>query len=383
MTAPAAPAKAGLEGVVATSSGICYLDGARGVLAYAGYDIHDLAEHATFEEVCHLLWHKRLPTRAELGDLQSQLAGARALDEPLQRLVRLLPPGDAMDALRTLTSALAHYDPDAGDGSPQARLRTAVRLTAQLGSVVAAWGRVAAGKRPVDPDPTLGHAANFLLMLTGERPSAVAARAFDIALILHADHELNASTFAARVTAATLSDIHSAVVAGIGALKGPLHGGANAAVMKMLAEIGEDADDQRVDRVVRDMLARKVKVPGFGHRVYRTEDPRATHLRRMSRELGERAGRTRWYEMSRRIEAAMKEERQINANVDFYSASTYSLLGIPVELFTPVFAVSRVSGWTAHVLEQYANNRLIRPRAEYDGPPYPQTFVPLAGRLPS
>ena len=380
MTAPAAAAKAGLEGVVATSSAICFLDGARGVLAYAGHDIHDLAEHATFEEVCHLLWHKRLPTRAELGDLQSQLASARALDEPLLRLVRLLPPGDAMDALRTLTSALAHYDPDAGDSSPQARLRTAVRLTAQLGSVVAAWGRVAAGRRPVDPDPTLGYAANFLLMLTGERPSAAAARAFDIALILHADHELNASTFAARVTAATLSDIHSAVVAGIGALKGPLHGGANAAVMKMLAEIGEDADDQRVDRAVRDMLARKVKVPGFGHRVYRTEDPRATHLRRMSRELGERAGRTRWYEMSRRIEAVMKEERQIDANVDFYSASTYTLLGIPIELFTPVFAVSRVSGWTAHVLEQYANNRLIRPRAEYDGPPYPQTFVPLAGR---
>ena len=182
------------------------------------------------------------------------------------------------------------------------------------------------------------------------------------------------------MTAATLSDVHSAVVAGIGALKGPLHGGANAAVMNMLQEIGEDADDQRVERVIRDKLARKVKVPGFGHRVYRTEDPRATHLRRMSRELGERAGRTRWYEMSRRIEAVMREERQINANVDFYSASTYSLLGIPVELFTPVFAVSRVSGWTAHVLEQYANNRLIRPRAEYDGPPYPQTFVPLAGR---
>ena len=377
---PAARATAGLEGVVATSSGICYLDGARGVLAYAGYDIHDLAEHATFEQVCYLLWHKRLPTRTELGDLQSQLAAARALDESLLRLVRLLPPGDAMDALRTLTSALAHYDPEAGDRSPQARYRTAVRLTARLGSLVAAWGRVAAGRRPVDPDPTLDHAANFLLMLTGERPSATAARAFDIALILHADHELNASTFAARVTAATLSDMYSAVVAGVGALKGPLHGGANAAVMRMLLDIGEDADDQRVEGVVRDMLARKVKVPGFGHRVYRTEDPRATHLRRMSRELGQRAGRTHWYDMSRRIEAVMQAERQIDANVDFYSASTYHLLGIPVELFTPVFAVSRVSGWTAHVLEQYANNRLIRPRAEYDGPPYPQTFLPLADR---
>ena len=380
MTAPAAPAKAGLEGVVATTSAICHLDGAHGVLAYCGHDIHDLAEHATFEEVCHLLWHRRLPTRAELGDLQSQLASARPLSEPLRRLIRSLPPGNTMDALRTLTSALAHFDPQAGDSSPAARYRQTVRLTAQLGSVVAACGRVAVGRSPIEPDPALGHAANFLLMLGGERPSAVATRAFDVALILHADHELNASTFAARVTAATLSDVHSAVVAGIGALKGPLHGGANAAVMKLLTEIGEDADDERVERVIRDMLARKVKVPGFGHRVYRTEDPRATHLRRMSRELGERAGRTRLYEMSRRIEAVMKEATQIDANVDFYSASTYALLGIPVDLFTPIFAVSRVAGWTAHVLEQYANNRLIRPRAEYVGPQHPQPFTPLDER---
>ena len=380
MTAPAAAAKAGLEGVVATSSAICHLDGARGVLAYCGHDIHDLAEHATFEEVCYLLWHRRLPTRAELGDLQSQLASARPLSEPLRRMIRSLPPGNTMDALRTLTSALAHFDPQAGDSSPAARYRQAVRLTAQLGSVVAACGRVAAGRSPVEPDPALGHAANFLLMLGGERPGAAAARAFDVALILHADHELNASTFAARVTAATLSDVYSAVVAGIGALKGPLHGGANAAVMKLLTEIGEDADDERVERVIRDMLARKVKVPGFGHRVYRTEDPRATHLRRMSRELGERTGRTRLHEMSRRIEVVMKEATQIDANVDFYSASTYALLGIPVDLFTPIFAVSRVAGWTAHVLEQYANNRLIRPRAEYVGPEHPQPFTPLDAR---
>lgn len=381
MTAPAAPVPAaGLQDVVAISSAICHLDGDRGVLAYCGHDIHDLAEHATFEEVCHLLWRRRLPNRAELGDLQSQLAAARPLPEPVLRLIRSLPPGDAMDALRTLTSALAHFDPEAGDASPAARYRQAVRLTAQLGSVVAAWGRLAAGGAPVDPDPTLGHAANFLLMLSGERPSAVAARAFDVALVLHADHELNASTFAARVTAATLSDLHSAVAAGVGALKGPLHGGANAEVMKMLIAIGEDADDRRVDEFVRGMLARKVKVPGFGHRVYRTEDPRATHLRRMSKALGQRAGRTRWHEMSRRIEAVMREEKRIDANVDFYSASTYALLGIPVDLFTPIFAVSRVSGWTAHVLEQYANNRLIRPRAEYVGPPYPQTFAPLDSR---
>ena len=285
-----------------------------------------------------------------------------------------------MDALRTLTSALAHFDPEATDHSPEASYRKAVRLTAQLGSVVATYGRIAAGGGPIAPDPALSHAANFLLMLTGERPSAVAARAFDVALILHADHELNASTFAARVAAATLSDIHSAVVAGVATLKGPLHGGANAEVMKLLLSLGEDADDQRVDDVVRDMLARKMKVPGFGHRVYRTEDPRATHLRQMSREVGQRTGRTRWFEISQRIETVMREEKQLDANVDFYSASTYYLLGIPIDLFTPIFAASRVSGWTAHILEQYATNRLIRPRAEYIGPPYPQTFVSLDRR---
>ena len=372
--------KGGLEGVVATTSAICYLDGEQGVLAYCGHDIHELAQHATFEEVCYLLWHRRLPTRAELGDTQTLLAAGRALPEPIIRLVKSLPPGNAMDALRTLTSALVHFDPEVGDTAPEAGYRQAVRLTAQVGSLVATYGRIAAGGGPIAPDPALGHAANFLLMLTGQRPSAVETRAFDIALILHADHELNASTFAARVTAATLSDLHSAMVAGIGALKGPLHGGANAEVMKMLLAIGEDASDDRVDEVVRGMLARKEKVSGFGHRVYRTEDPRATHLRVMSKEVGERVGNTRWFEMSRRIERIMKDEKQIDANVDFYSASTYYLLGIPIDLFTPIFAVSRMAGWTAHVLEQYANNRLIRPRAEYIGPEYPQTFVPLDQR---
>lgn len=373
---------AGLEGVVATSSAICHIDGEGGVLAYCGFDIHDLAREATFEEVAYLLWHRRLPSRAELGDLRSALAAARRLEEPFLRHLRSFPPAEAMDSLRTLVSLLAHYDSDAGDRSPAAAYRTAVRLTAQVGSVVAACGRLAAGGGLIDPDPGLSHAANFLLMLTGERPSAEAARAFDVALILHADHELNASTFAARVTAATLSDVHSAVVSGIGTLKGPLHGGANAEVMKLLLSLGEDADDGRVDRVLRGMLADKKKVPGFGHRVYRTEDPRATHLRRMSERLGERTGRTRWFAISRRIEEIMRAERGIDANVDFYSASTYHLLGIPIALFTPVFAVSRVAGWTAHVLEQHANNRLIRPRAEYVGPEYPQTHVPLDERAP-
>ena len=389
MTTTAAKPKAGLEDIVATSSAICYLDGDRGVLAYCGYDIHDLARHATFEEVCYLLWNRRLPTRAELGDLQSQLAAARPLPEPVLRLMRSLPVAPAgrgeamsnsMDLLRTLTSALGHYDADAGDNSAQANARKAVRLTAQIGSIVATIGRTSAGGGPIEPDPVLGHAANFLYMLTGERPSGLATRAFDVALILHADHELNASTFAARVAAATLTDIHSSIVAAIGTLKGPLHGGANADVMRLLLEIGVDAPLEKAEEAVRAKLARKEKIPGFGHRVYRTEDPRATHLRQMSRDLGQRAGMPIWFEMSQRIEALVKREKQLNPNVDFYSASTYHALGIPIDLFTPIFAVSRISGWTAHVLEQYANNRLIRPRAEYVGPPYPQRYQPLEAR---
>ena len=371
--------KGGLEDVVATSSAICYLDGERGVLAYCGYDIHDLAQSATFEEVCYLLWHRRLPTRAELGDLQSQLAAARALPEPIVRLMRSLPPVDGMDALRTLTSALAHYDAEASDAAPQAQYRKAVRLTAQAGSIVATWGRLQKGGGPIAPDPALSHAANFLYMLTGERPNPTATRAFDIALVLHADHELNASTFVGRVAAATLTDIYSAVVGAIGALKGPLHGGANAEVMRMLLELGETASGDRVDEFVRGKFARKEKIPGFGHRVYKTEDPRATHLRQMSRELGKKAG-TGWYDISQRIEALVKSEKKLNPNVDFYSASTYYTAGIPIDLYTPIFAVSRMSGWTAHILEQYANNRLIRPRADYIGPEYPQRFVPLDAR---
>jgi citrate synthase len=378
--ATAETSKAGLEDVVATSSAICYLDGDRGVLAYCGYDIHDLAQSATFEEVCFLLWHRRLPTRAELGDLQSQLAAARSLKEPIIRLMRSLPTVNGMDALRTVTSALAHYESDIEETSPDAQYRKAVRLTAQVGSVVATWGRLQAGGGPIAPDPVMGHAANFLYMLTGERPNSTAIRAFDIALTLHADHELNASTFAARVAAATLTDIYSAVVAAIGTLKGPLHGGANAEVMKMLLELGQTASGDRVDDVIRGKLARKEKIPGFGHRVYKTEDPRATHLRQMSRELGKRSGNTAWFDMSQRIEALVKGEKKLNPNVDFYSASTYYALGIPIDLYTPIFAVSRISGWTAHVLEQYANNRLIRPRADYTGPSYPQRFIPLEQR---
>jgi citrate synthase len=379
MAVEEAKPKAGLEDVVAATSSICYLDGNRGVLAYYGYDIHDLAK-ATFEETCYLLWHGRLPNRAELGDLQSQLAAARPVSEPILRLMKQLPASDGMDILRTLTSALGQYDPEVDDTAPQAQYRKAVRLTAQLSSIVATFGRLQAGGGPIQPDPALGHAANFLYMLKGDRPNALSTRAFDIALILHADHELNASTFAGRVIAATLSDIYSAIVGAIGALKGPLHGGANAEVMKLLIEIGPEAAPERVDDAIRAKLAKKIKIPGFGHRVYRTEDPRATHLRRMSKELGERAGNTRWYEMSQRIEHLVTGEKKLYPNVDFYSASTYYTLGIPIDLFTPIFAVSRVSGWTAHCLEQYANNRLIRPRTDYIGPAYPQTFLPIDQR---
>ena len=331
--------------------------------------------------------------KAELGDLQSQLAAARPLPEQVLRLMKMLPPGqappgagaalgnaDGMDALRTLTSALAHYDRDAHDNSPRASYRKAVRLTGQMASLVATWGRMQAGGGPIAPDPALGHAANFLYMLFGERPDPVAVRAMDVALVLHADHELNASTFAARVAAATLTDMHSAVVAGIGTLKGPLHGGANAEVMRMLLEVGQDAPAERIDAFVRGKLARKEKIPGFGHRVYTTEDPRATHLRQMSQALGKRAGNLKWFAMSERIEAIVKAEKKLNPNVDFYSASTYYTMGIAIDLYTPIFAVSRISGWSAHVLEQLANNRLIRPRAEYTGPAYPQTWVPLEQR---
>ncbi|MSO56604.1 MAG: citrate synthase [Acidobacteria bacterium] len=374
------PAKAGLEDIVVASSSICYLDGERGVLAYRGYDIHELAEHASFEEVCHLLWHGRLPSRSELGELTSQLAAARALPEGMLRLIRSLPPANGMDTLRTLTSALSHYDPGANDMSPEGRYRTSVKLTAQLGTIVATAARIAAGGGSIDPDPALSHAANFLYLLKGSRPSAQEARALDIALVLHADHEFNASTFAARVAAATLTDVHSTVTGAIGALKGPLHGGANTDVMNLLLQIGQDSTDQKVEEVIRGKLAKKDKIPGFGHRVYHTEDPRATHLRKMSEELGRQSGNLRWFQMSERIEQIVKAEKKLNANVDFYSATTYYALGIPVDLFTPVFAVSRISGWTAHVLEQYANNRLIRPRAEYTGSAYPQTYVPLDRR---
>jgi citrate synthase len=364
----------GLEGVVATTSGICYIDGDRGVLAYRGYDIHDLADHSTFEEVCYLLWFGRLPKADELRALKQRMAEERKLDPSIIYRLQLAPKHALpMDVLRTIVSALSFYDPEYDRNDHDANVNKAIRLTSQIAMIVANYDRLRKGKPVVEPDRSLSHAANFLLMLNGTAPSETAERAPDIALILHADHELNASTFAARVTAATLSDMHSAVTSAIGTLKGPLHGGANEAVFKILQDIdGKGADPVEY---VKGMLAQKKKIPGFGHRVYHTEDPRATHLRQMSRDLGHSSGDPKWFEYSQKIEEFIKADKKLNANVDFYSASTYHTLGIEVDLFTPIFAVSRVSGWTAHVIEQLDDNRLIRPRADYIGPEYPQKYV--------
>ena len=369
----------GLEGVVATNSKICYIDGDHGVLAYRGIDIHELADHSTFEETCYLLWFGRLPKQGELTDLRKRLAEERHLDPAIVEFLRKVPKQALpMDVLRTAVSALAFYDADQKNNDHDANIRKSIRLTSQIAMIVAAYDRIRKGKNVIESDRALSHSANFLLQLNGTKPSPTAERALDIALILHADHELNASTFAARVTAATLSDMHSAVTSAIGALKGPLHGGANEAVFRILQAI----DKEKADPVeyVRNMLAQKKKVPGFGHRVYHTEDPRATHLRAMSRDLGKSSGQAKWYEMSEKIERFVKAEKKLNANVDFYSASTYPTLGIDEDLFTPVFAVSRISGWTAHVIEQLDDNRLIRPRAEYLGPEYPNRYVPMDQR---
>src|ERR1700731_2407084 len=373
------PAAKGLEGIVATNSSICYIDGDRGVLAYRGIDIHELADHSNFEETCYLLCFGRLPNQSELKDLKQRLAQERHLDPVIIEFLRSVPKNALpMNVLRTAVSALAFYDADEKNNDHEANVRKAIRLTSQIAMIVASYDRIRKGKPVVEPDRSISHAANFLLMLNGTEPSHTAERALDIALILHADHELNASTFAARVTAATLSDMHSAITSAIGALKGPLHGGANEAVFRILDAI----DRKKSDPVehVRKMLAEKKKIPGFGHRVYHTEDPRATHLRVMSRDLGQSSGRPQWYEMSDKIEKFVKAEKKLNANVDFYSASTYHVLGIDEDMFTPVFAVSRISGWAAPVIEQLDDNRLIRPRAEYQGPDYPNHYVTMDKR---
>ena len=369
----------GLEGIVAANSGICFIDGEAGVLAYRGIDIHELAERSNFEETTYLLWNGRLPTELELREFSSQLALAREVDQRIVEMLKTFPTSATpMEVLRTAVSALSFYDADEKDNSHDANVRKAYNLTSQIAMLVAIYDRIRKKLDIIPPDRTLSHAGNFLWMLNGVKPSETATRTLDIALILHADHELNASTFAARVIAATLSDIHSAITGAIGALKGPLHGGANEGVMKLLLTIDKAGADP-VD-YVKNMLAAKQKISGFGHRVYKTEDPRATHLRRMSEKLGKDAGQPKWYEMSRAIELYINKDKKLNANVDFYSASTYATLGIDIDLYTPIFAVSRIAGWAAHVIEQLDDNRLIRPRADYIGPVYPSKYVDMSER---
>jgi citrate synthase len=365
-SATASASTAGLRGVVAASSSIGDVNGEKGELIYQGINIHDLAKNSTFEEVVFLLWQGRLPQRAELDELKLNIAANQELSPEILGLMRQFPKdAEPMDTLRTAVSALAFYDKNAKDTSREASIRTATRLTAQLPVIVAALDRLRKGQEPVQAKPELNIASNFLYMLKGEMPSPEDAHVLDVALILQADHELNASTFTARVVAGTLADMYGAVTAAIGALSGPLHGGANTNVMKMLLEIGEV---ERVEQYVKDALAAKRKLMGFGHAVYKTEDPRATNFRRFSKELAERTGDMKWYEMSLKVEEVIKNEKGLFPNVDFFSASTFYMMGIPLDLYTPIFAVSRISGWTGHILEQYANNKLIRPRAEYVGP---------------
>ncbi|HXG03549.1 MAG TPA: citrate/2-methylcitrate synthase, partial [Candidatus Binatia bacterium] len=350
--------KEGLEDVVVSTSEICFIDGREGRLLYRGYDVDDLVQHSTFEEVVYLLWHGNLPTRKELDAHVKALSATanRRLPPRLVTILRQLPKKTTpMEVLRTGVSALSAFDPDAGDNSREATLRKAIRLTAQMPTLVAAWDRLRRGKALVAPNPRLGLAANFLSMLHGRRPTELAARTFDVALILHADHEFNASTFAARVTAATLSDLHSAIVAGIAALKGPLHGGANEQVMHMVEQIGSP---DRAEAWIRKALADRARISGFGHRVYRTEDPRAKHLRRLATELGRQVGDTRAVDILTTIARVVTEEKRIYPNVDLYSGAAYAAMGIATDLFTPIFAMSRVAGWSAHVMEQHAHNRL-------------------------
>jgi citrate synthase len=364
-----AVATQGLEGVVVAQTTLSTVDGANGRLTYCGYDIHDLAKGSTFEETAFLLWNGRLPNRTELEAQREAFRAERRLPDETVALLEA-SPSDAppMAVLRTVISALALRDPEADDNSQESLRRKSIRLTAQMATVVAGFHRLREGLPLLDGREDLDLSANFLYLLNGTEPSAEEARILDVALVLHADHGFNASTFAARVTAATLSDLYSAVCSAIGTLKGPLHGGANEQVMRMLLDIRRSG--AAPEDAIRERLARKEKISGFGHRVYKTEDPRATHLREFSRALAGRSGGRDGdvFETSRRIEALMRDEKGIYCNVDFYSASTYYQLGIPTDLFTPIFAMSRIAGWTAHVMEQLRNNRLIRPRSEYVGP---------------
>jgi citrate synthase len=367
----------GLEEVVAASTRLSDVDGRAGRLWYVGYDIHELAARSTFEEVVYLLHNLRLPTEAELEELNERLVGEREVSRFLAELMPTLAQQTSpMSMLRTSVSAASAYDPDGWDDSPEANERKAMRLIAKTPTLIAMYHRMRTGQEVVPPNAKLPHAANFLYMLSGQEPEQEDAAALDTTLVLYADHTMNASTFTARVIASTLADMFSAITGAIAALKGPLHGGANEEAMKMLEEVGAP---ERAEAYVKAKLARHERIMGFGHRVYKTEDPRATHLRRLSQEIGERKGDPRWFEISAEIERVVGEEKGLHPNVDFYAASVYHLLGIPHDLMTPVFALARMSGWTAHVREQYADNRLIRPESEYIGPRN-QRYVPIEER---
>jgi citrate synthase len=367
----------GLEGVVIATNPLTSIDGQVGKLMYRGYLIGDLAEHSTYEEVVWLLLHGELPTADQLEGLKKELETNRVIPDSVVSVLRLMPPdANSMAALRTAVSALAFEDPEAEDNSEAALRRKSLRLTAKMATIVAAFDRIRGGQDPIAPRTDLSHAANFLYMLSGEVPDDYMAHVFDVCLTLHADHEMNASTFAARVTASTLSDIYSAITSAIGTLKGPLHGGANSKVMEMLLQIGAT---EKAETWIKDALANRQRVMGFGHRVYKVEDPRATVLRKLSKQLGERLGTTKWYEISRVVEQEVLDQKGLYPNVDFYSASTYYMMGIKSDLYTPIFALSRIAGWTANLLEQYADNRLIRPDSEYVGP-RERPYVPMAQR---
>ena len=375
--------KRGLEGVTVAESSLSHIDGDEGRLIYRGHDIEDLAREASYEEVLYLLWYRNLPTEAILEQYREAMAADRRVDDGIYDLVRELADQDEapMAALRTILSALSAYDTDAAETADPsdrvANIRKGRRITAKLPTALAAYARAREGKGPIVPRPDLSHAANFLYMLNGEEPDPVLAETFDMALVLHADHGLNASTFSAMVTASTLSDLHAAITSATGTLAGTLHGGANQNVMGMLQEI-RDSDVEPVEWV-KAALDRGDRVAGFGHRVYDVADPRARILGQKSEELGEAAGDRTWYEMSVAIEEYMTEENGLAPNVDFYSATTYYQMGIPIDLYTPIFAMSRVGGWIAHVLEQYGDNRLIRPRGKYTGPTS-AAFVPIEER---
>jgi citrate synthase len=355
--------KEGLEGIVAASSAVCSIE--NGVLRYRGIDIHELAQHSNFIETAYLLWYGKLPTRAELQTLTDKIEANLVVPEPVLKLMASFPKkANFMDVLRSAVSLMGFYDPDAEDNSIEANERKAIRLTAQLPHLVTAWEHIRHQRDPIHPKKSLGISGNFLYMLHGKEPTKLELQCFDQALILHADHEFNASTFAARVTAATLSDMYSAVTSAIGTLKGPLHGGANQRVMETLFEVGEI---ENVESYVRKAFEKKERIMGFGHRVYKTGDPRAKELRKMSELLSKEKGDAKWFEMSKKMDDLVSKEKGLLPNVDFYSASSYHMLGIPFDMYTPIFAISRVAGWTAHVIEQLSNNRLIRPRADYIG----------------